>query len=80
VPLPAVSAHLGHGSIRTTQEIYSHMIHGQDDEAARKVGVSESARGRGATAERARAVIEQSFVAYRSTVLSLSLRSLAGLF
>jgi integrase len=35
-PLPAVSARLGHGSIRTTQEIYSHMIHGQDDEAARK--------------------------------------------
>jgi integrase len=36
VPLPAVSARLGHASIRTTQEIYSHMIHGQDDEAARK--------------------------------------------
>jgi integrase len=36
VPLPAVSARLGHGSIRTTQEIYSHMIHGQDDDAARK--------------------------------------------
>ena len=36
VPLPAVSARSGHGSIRTTQEIYSHMIHGQDDEAARK--------------------------------------------
>jgi integrase len=34
VPLPAVSARLGHGSIRTTQEIYSHMIHGQDDLAA----------------------------------------------
>ncbi len=34
--MPAVSARLGHGSIRTTQEIYSHMIHGQDDEAARK--------------------------------------------
>jgi hypothetical protein len=31
-----VSARLGHGSIRTTQEIYSHMIHGQDDEAARR--------------------------------------------
>jgi site-specific recombinase XerD len=25
VPLPAVSARLGHGSIRTTQEIYSHI-------------------------------------------------------
>jgi site-specific recombinase XerD len=36
VPLPAVSARLGHGSIRTTRKIYSHMIHGQDDEAARK--------------------------------------------
>ena len=36
VPLTAVSARLGHASIRTTQEIYSHMIHGQDDEAARK--------------------------------------------
>ena len=31
----APCARLGHGSIRTTQEIYSHMIHGQDDEAAR---------------------------------------------
>jgi integrase len=36
VPLPAVSARLGHGSIRTTQEIYAHMITGQDEEAARK--------------------------------------------
>ncbi len=36
VPLPAVSARLGHSSIRTTQETYAHMIHGQDDEAARK--------------------------------------------
>jgi hypothetical protein len=36
VPLPAVSAALGRGSIRTTQEIYPHMIHGQDDEAERK--------------------------------------------
>jgi integrase len=34
VPLTAVSARLGHASIRTTQEIYSHMIHGQDDAAA----------------------------------------------
>jgi len=30
------SVRLGHGSMRTTQEIYSHMIHGQDDEVARK--------------------------------------------
>lgn len=36
VPLPAVSARLGHSSIRTTQEIYAHMIHGQNDDAARK--------------------------------------------
>jgi integrase len=36
VPLPAVSARLGHSSTRTTQEIYSHMITGQDEEAARK--------------------------------------------
>lgn len=36
VPLPAVSARLGHSSIRTTQEIYAHMIAGQDDEAARR--------------------------------------------
>ena len=36
VPLPVVSARLGHNSIRTTQEIYAHMIHGQDDEAAKK--------------------------------------------
>ena len=34
VPLPVVSARLGHSSIRTTQEIYAHMIHGQDDDAA----------------------------------------------
>ena len=36
VPLPVVSARLGHSSIRTTAEIYSHAIHGQDDEATRK--------------------------------------------
>jgi integrase len=36
VPLPAVSARLGHSSVRTTQEIYAHMITGQDQEAARK--------------------------------------------
>jgi integrase len=37
VPLPVVSARLGHGSIRTTMEIYAHMIHGQDDAAAEKL-------------------------------------------
>ncbi len=36
VPLPVVSARLGHSSIRTTQEIYAHMIHGQDDDAAKR--------------------------------------------
>jgi len=36
VPLPVVSARLGHSSVRTTQEIYAHMIHGQDDDAARR--------------------------------------------
>ena len=36
VPLPAVSARLGHSSVRTTQDIYAHMITGQDEEAARK--------------------------------------------
>jgi integrase len=33
VPLPVVSARLGHSSIRVTADIYSHAIHGQDDEA-----------------------------------------------
>jgi integrase len=37
VGLPAVSARLGHSSIRTTSEIYSHMIHGADDETVRKL-------------------------------------------
>jgi len=36
VPLPVVSERLGHSSVRTTQEIYAHMIHGQDDDAARR--------------------------------------------
>lgn len=36
VPLTAVSARLGHSSVRTTQDIYAHMITGQDEEAARK--------------------------------------------
>lgn len=36
VPLPVVSARLGHSSIRTTAEIYSHAIHGQDDEATKR--------------------------------------------
>jgi integrase len=36
VPLPAVSERLGHSSVRVTADVYSHAIHGQDDEAARK--------------------------------------------
>ena len=34
VPLPVVSARLGHSSVRTTAEVYAHAIRGQDDEAA----------------------------------------------
>jgi integrase len=36
VPLPVVSARLGHSSVRVTADIYSHAVHGQDDEAARR--------------------------------------------
>lgn len=36
VPLPAVSARLGHSDPQTTLRIYGHMITGQDQEAARK--------------------------------------------
>lgn len=36
VPLPVVSERLGHTSVRVTADVYSHAIHGQDDEAARK--------------------------------------------
>lgn len=36
VPLPVVSQRLEHSSVRTTADIYSHAIHGQDDEAVRK--------------------------------------------
>jgi integrase len=35
VPLPVVSARLGHSSVRVTAEIYAHMIHGQDAAAER---------------------------------------------
>jgi integrase len=56
VPLPAESARLGHGSIRTTKEIYSHMIHGARRRGGAEVGgVPESDDGRRATAEGARA-------------------------
>jgi integrase len=50
VPLPVVSARLGHSSIRTTMEIYAHMIHGQDDAAAEKL---EAYRKRNTTEGRA---------------------------
>ena len=36
VPLPVVSARLGHSSVRVTADVYSHAIHGQDDEAVRR--------------------------------------------
>jgi integrase len=36
VPLPAVSERLGHSSVRVTADVYSHAIHGQDDEAAKR--------------------------------------------
>jgi integrase len=36
VPLPVVSQRLGHSSVRVTADIYSHAIHGQDDEAVRR--------------------------------------------
>ena len=36
VPLPVVSQRLGHSSVRVTADIYSHAMHGQDDEAVRR--------------------------------------------
>jgi len=36
VPLPVVSARLGHSSVRVTADVYAHAIHGQDDEAVRR--------------------------------------------
>lgn len=36
VPLPVVSARLGHSSVRVTADVYAHAIHGQDDEAVQK--------------------------------------------
>jgi integrase len=35
-PVAVVSARLGHKSIRTTLDIYGHMIHGQEEEAVRR--------------------------------------------
>jgi len=36
VPLPVVAKRLGHSSVRVTADVYSHAIHGQDDEAVRR--------------------------------------------
>jgi integrase len=36
VPLPVVSERLGHSSIRTTADVYTHALRGQDDDAARR--------------------------------------------
>lgn len=36
VSLTVVSQRLGHSSVRVTAEVYSHAIHGQDDEAVRR--------------------------------------------
>jgi integrase len=36
VPLTVVSQRLGHSSVRVTADVYSHAIHGQDDEAVRR--------------------------------------------
>jgi integrase len=36
VPLTVVSQRLGHSSGRVTADVYSHAIHGQDDEAVRR--------------------------------------------
>ena len=49
VPLPVVSQRLGHSSVRVTADIYSHAIHGQDDEATRRL---EEYRQRNRTASR----------------------------
>jgi len=36
VPLPVVAQRLGHSSVRVTADVYSHAMHGQDDEAVRR--------------------------------------------
>jgi integrase len=36
VPLPVVAERLGHSSVRTTADVYTHALRGQDDEAARR--------------------------------------------
>jgi integrase len=36
VPLPVVAERLGHSSIRTTVDVYTHALRSQDDDAARR--------------------------------------------
>jgi integrase len=36
VPLPVVAERLGHSSVRTTADVYTHALRGQDDDAARR--------------------------------------------
>jgi len=36
VPLPVVTERLGHSSVRTTADVYTHALRGQDDDAARR--------------------------------------------
>jgi len=52
-----LSARLGHGSIRTTQEIYSHMIHGQDDAGEGMGEAPKSGEGRRPESEGASVVM-----------------------
>lgn len=53
VSLPVVSERLGHSSVRVTADVYSHAIHGQDDEAARRW---EEFQGRNVAEKRASGV------------------------
>ena len=42
VPVPVVSQRLGHSSVRTTLDIYSHALAGADDEAVAKWGAYQA--------------------------------------
>jgi site-specific recombinase XerD len=52
VPVAVVSARLGHKSIRTTLDIYSHMITGQDEEAVQKWEEYQSQQREASTASK----------------------------
>jgi integrase len=53
VPLQVVSERLGHSSVRTTADIYAHVIRGQDDEAIRTLEeFQQKARDKAATTDR----------------------------